>query len=129
MRSTITVMVARMSTETNRFTLYLFFFGRCGYGGHGPKAVDATDLCCQVHDDCYRRIAGGFFGCSPKLVTYAWTRLANREIRCTDDFGTCDRNTCECDKAAADCFEKHRATYSKARRGMSDKHDMVSICN
>ena len=25
MRSTITVMVARMSTETNRFTLYLFF--------------------------------------------------------------------------------------------------------
>lgn len=112
------------------YEIECLFFRRCGYGGHGPLHIDETDRCCQVHDDCYDRIEGkGFFGCSPKVITYAWSRLANSEIECTDKIGTCDRNTCECDKAAADCFATHRHTYSSSRRSMSDRHDMASICN
>lgn len=76
-------------------------------------AVDQTDYCCYVHDNCYGEVAGeGLFTCEPKLVTYAWTGLTGNQIQCTDPIGTCDRNVCECDKAAAECFAKHRSTYN-----------------
>lgn len=80
-------------------------------GGSGTLAIDATDFCCYIHDQCYGRISKEFFGCSPKFATYAWKGQPNYVIECTDPFGTCDRNLCECDKAAADCFANHRSTY------------------
>ena len=73
---------------------------------------DDTDLCCHIHDQCYGRVSAEYFACSAKLVTYAWTGLSNNVIMCTDPTNTCDRDLCECDKAAADCFAKHRSTYN-----------------
>jgi hypothetical protein len=102
---------------------------RCGSGSYGSLTVDATDDCCRVHDQCYDRISGGFFGCSPKLVTYDWQKLANNVIVCTDPVGTCDRNACDCDKAAVDCYEKHRSTFDSDFRDMGNKAKKTITCN
>lgn len=32
------------------------------------------------------------------------------EIQCTDPVTSCDRDTCLCDKAAVECFSRHRLT-------------------
>ncbi|CAF0902790.1 unnamed protein product [Adineta ricciae] len=100
----------------------------CGSGTFGSQTLDATDECCRIHDECYDRIAGGFFGCWPKLVTYAWQGLSNQGIACSDKSGSCDRNTCECDKAAADCFARHRTTYN-GELGRINKATKRDICN
>ncbi|CAF3452700.1 unnamed protein product [Rotaria socialis] len=84
----------------------------CGWGTYGAKVLDNTDRCCQLHDQCYDRISGGFFGCSPKLVTYDWKELSNGGIQCTDKANTCDRNACECDRAAVECYEQYRQSYN-----------------
>jgi hypothetical protein len=86
-------------------------------------------VCCRIHDQCYSRISGGFFGCSPKIVTYAWDKRPNNVIECTDPIGTCDRNACECDKAAVDCFEQHRSTYDADLRNLGSAAQMTIICN
>ncbi|CAF1056880.1 unnamed protein product [Rotaria sordida] len=84
----------------------------CGLGTYGSKVFDSTDRCCQLHDQCYDRISGGFFGCSPKLVTYDWKGLFNGEIQCTDRENTCDRNACDCDRVAVECYSQYRSTYN-----------------
>lgn len=86
-------------------------------------------MCCRIHDECYGKISGGFFGCSPKLVTYAWAHRPNNTIECTDAIGTCDRNACQCDKAAVDCFAEHRSTYRAGLRSWGSKSEMSVICN
>ncbi len=48
---------------------------------------------------------------------------------CTDPVGTCDRNACECDKVAADCYERHRFTYNSAFLNMGTKAQINAICN
>ncbi|UJR08456.1 hypothetical protein I4U23_012726 [Adineta vaga] len=100
----------------------------CGAGTYGSQTLDATDECCRIHDECYDEIAGGFFGCSPKLVTYAWEARSNKAIVCTDPIGSCDRNTCECDKAAVDCFARHRQTYDSSLGSLSSSIKR-NICN
>jgi len=92
---------------------YLDYGCWCGWGNSGTLAMDATDICCYIHDQCYTLIDRGL-SCSTKLTTYAWKGQPNNVIECTDSIGTCDRNVCECDKAAADCFAKQRSTYNPA---------------
>lgn len=85
---------------------------RCGWGTYGSKVMDNTDRCCQLHDQCYERISGGFFGCSPKLVTYDWKELSGNRIQCTDRQDTCDWKACECDRIAVECYSQHRSTFN-----------------
>ena len=101
---------------------------RCGAGSYGPLALDDTDKCCRIHDACYERVSGGWFGCYPKFTTYAWQAQGSTGILCTDTIGTCDRNTCECDKAVADCFEEHRSTYKADYRSIAQS-ELTEICN
>ncbi|UJR23797.1 hypothetical protein I4U23_026774 [Adineta vaga] len=99
----------------------------CGSGTHGTEVVDRTDNCCRVHDLCYDEVQSQ--GCSPKWgVSYSWSRLSNREIRCTDGYGTCDRKTCDCDKAAVDCFAATRRTYNSFYRQLSNSQKQY-LCN
>lgn len=97
------------------FIIYLnriiSYINRCGWGNYGPKVLDETDRCCQLHDQCYDRISGGFFGCSPKLVTYDWKGYSDGSIQCTDREGSCDRKACDCDRLAVECYAQHRRSY------------------
>ena len=101
---------------------------RCGVGNYGSLIVDQTDNCCRIHDHCYQRISGGWFGCSPKLVTYAWKGRLNHTIECHDSIGTCDRNACECDKAAVNCFANHRSSYQSSFL-IKTNLELYEICN
>nr|AFH66959.1 phospholipase A2 type IIE [Dispholidus typus] len=76
----------------------------CGWGGSG-QPVDDTDWCCHVHDCCYEAVS--LRKCHPKLVTYFYSSGKNT-ITCLGG-NECQRQTCECDKAAALCFR--RSTY------------------
>lgn len=122
------VVGKKITFDTLNFTQntgFISLFDRCGSGTYGSKVLDATDDCCRIHDQCYDRISGGFFGCSPKLVTYDWEGRLNHAVVCTDPLNTCDRNACECDKAAVDCFQRNRATFDIRRKGAGNQY----ICN
>jgi hypothetical protein len=49
-------------------------------------------------------------------------------VLCVDRIDTCDRNACDCDKAAADCFERHRSTHDSALLTLDDS-TKSAICN
>ena len=102
---------------------------RCGWGTYGSNVFDQTDLCCQLHDQCYDRIAGGFFGCSPKIVTYDWKGLLGGEIICTDRADSCDRKACDCDRIAVDCYALHRRSYNKDFLDGNYRGDKKKTCN
>ncbi len=85
-------------------------------------------MCCQIHDACYERISGGWLGCYPKLTTYVWEWQANRDVVCTGESDTCDRNACECDKAVVDCYERHRLTYKVQYLNMTSS-EKTTVCN
>uniref|UniRef100_A0A6B2F119 Phospholipase A2-like central domain-containing protein n=2 Tax=Bothriechis TaxID=44726 RepID=A0A6B2F119_BOTNI len=76
----------------------------CGAGGQGwPQ--DASDRCCFEHDCCYGKVTG----CDPKTDVYTY-REENGDIVCGE--GTpCEKQICECDKAAAICFRDNMDTY------------------
>ncbi|NXY74098.1 PA2GE phospholipase, partial [Glareola pratincola] len=79
----------------------------CGLGG-SKQPVDATDRCCHAHDCCYKRISS--LSCSPKLVKYNYSIQGNR-ITCGP--GTlCQTQSCNCDKRAAECFQRTARTYN-----------------
>nr|Q2YHJ2.1 RecName: Full=Basic phospholipase A2 Tbo-G6D49; Short=svPLA2; AltName: Full=Phosphatidylcholine 2-acylhydrolase; Flags: Precursor [Trimeresurus borneensis]AAR14173.1 G6D49 phospholipase A2 [Trimeresurus borneensis] len=91
-------------TGKNPLFSYISYGCYCGWGGQGqPK--DATDRCCFVHDCCY----GKLWSCSPKTDIYFYYRK-NGAIVCAR--GTwCEKQICECDKAAAICFRENLGTY------------------
>ncbi|NWQ97342.1 PA2GE phospholipase, partial [Burhinus bistriatus] len=78
----------------------------CGLGG-SKQPVDATDWCCHAHDCCYRRLSSS--GCNPKRVTYKMSFQGSQIICGSGNF--CQRQTCECDKRAAECFQRTARTY------------------
>nr|P20474.2 RecName: Full=Basic phospholipase A2 myotoxin I; Short=MT-I; Short=svPLA2; AltName: Full=Myotoxic phospholipase; AltName: Full=Myotoxin III; AltName: Full=Phosphatidylcholine 2-acylhydrolase; Flags: Precursor [Bothrops asper] len=94
--------------ETKRlpFPYYTTYGCYCGWGGQGqPK--DATDRCCFVHDCCYGKLSN----CKPKTDRYSYSRKSG-VIICGE--GTpCEKQICECDKAAAVCFRENLRTYKK----------------
>ncbi|CAF1177833.1 unnamed protein product [Adineta ricciae] len=98
----------------------------CGPGAYGNEFLDSTDYCCKTHDECYDSVQNS--NCSPYWASYKYDRLSNGQLQCTDAHGTCGRKVCECDKAAADCFEANRGTYKSWLRGLSND-DRRRLCN
>ncbi|CAF0844902.1 unnamed protein product [Adineta steineri] len=81
----------------------------CGKGNRGDLVVDETDRCCQIHDRCWEAVEINH-GCDPFWRIYDYKTLANHTIQCTDPIKTCDYHSCQCDKAAVECFARHRNT-------------------
>ncbi|XP_048768908.1 basic phospholipase A2 4-like isoform X2 [Ostrea edulis] len=74
----------------------------CGYGQVGYKEVDRVDGCCRKHDSCYGRV-NCFFGA--QFVPFGSScNSTTNECHCTDSFGSCARDVCECDLAFASCL-------------------------
>ncbi|CAJ0963119.1 unnamed protein product [Ranitomeya imitator] len=69
-------------------------------------------LCCQRHDCCYGALSRT--GCFPMYQPYIFSRVA-RNITCDDqDLHGCARRSCECDRAAAICFQTFDHRYSRS---------------
>ncbi|XP_034358424.1 phospholipase A2, membrane associated [Arvicanthis niloticus] len=87
---------------------YAFYGCHCGVGGTGaPK--DATDWCCVTHDCCYYRLEK--YGCGTKFLTYKYS-IGGGQITCSANQNSCQKQLCQCDKAAAECFAKNKKSYS-----------------
>ncbi|XP_075762945.1 uncharacterized protein LOC102447780 [Pelodiscus sinensis] len=80
----------------------------CGLGG-SKQPLDETDWCCHTHDCCYGKMSA--LGCHPKLGSYHYS-IQSGSITCSSTT-TCEKLTCECDKAAAMCFQRAARTYHK----------------
>ncbi|XP_036996032.2 group IIF secretory phospholipase A2 [Artibeus jamaicensis] len=84
----------------------------CGLGG-GGQPMDEVDWCCHAHDCCYQKLFDQ--GCHTYVDHYQYTIEDNTTIVCRDLNQTdCDRQTCECDKSVALCFQRHK--YNEKHR-------------
>ncbi|KFQ21525.1 Phospholipase A2, membrane associated, partial [Merops nubicus] len=63
--------------------------------------------CCHAHDCCYEKVSSSH--CNPKLVTYKYY-IWRGHITCKAG-NWCQRQSCECDKAAAECFQRTARSY------------------
>ncbi|XP_033628786.1 phospholipase A2 AP-PLA2-I-like [Asterias rubens] len=110
--------------EMSYYTDYGCF---CGYGGSGTP-VDPTDICCQIHDQCYTEAVKPDYGCG-WFDTYATDyeyvesidAAGNCAIRCmtekeypaSDSNAKCRAFMCECDRKGAQCFANERGNFNK----------------
>ncbi|XP_021056391.1 phospholipase A2, membrane associated [Mus pahari] len=98
----------RLKTGKRAETSYAFYGCHCGLGGKGsPK--DATDRCCVTHDCCYSRLEKS--GCGTKSLKYKYSPRGG-QITCSANQSSCQKQLCQCDKAAAECFARNKKTYS-----------------
>nr|AHZ08813.1 phospholipase A2 [Micropechis ikaheca] len=74
----------------------------CGWGGSGTP-VDALDMCCKIHDDCYADAEKK--GCSPKGTMYDYYCSSDGPY-CRNIKKKCLRAVCDCDVEAAECFAR-----------------------
>ena len=101
-------MLVKFFAVSIRYHLSVRF--RCGKGKRGNLVVDATDRCCQVHDNCYGSAEAAIEKCTPLLKAYKHKKMSNGTIQCIDPAETCAHRTCQCDKAAVECFLRQRKT-------------------
>ncbi|XP_068686757.1 neutral phospholipase A2 3-like [Montipora foliosa] len=102
---------AMIRCATKRSWLAYYGYGCwCGKGGSG-NPVDATDICCMIHDKCYDRATAK--GCRPYSDWYSRSGCT----RCASDNDSCEKSICECDGAAACCFRRsiYNAKYKRHR--------------
>ncbi|XP_004637710.1 phospholipase A2, membrane associated [Octodon degus] len=96
-----------LKTGKNALTSYGAYGCHCGVGGKGaPK--DATDRCCVKHDCCYSRLIKR--KCGTKFLNYRFAKKGS-SIICSAKQSSCQKQVCECDKAAAYCFAANRKSY------------------
>ncbi|KFO19183.1 phospholipase A2, membrane associated [Fukomys damarensis] len=99
----------KSKTGKNALLSYGAYGCHCGKGGRGtPK--DATDWCCARHDCCYKNLKK--LSCGTKLLKYDYT-IAGSSITCKANQSSCQKQLCECDKAAASCFAQNLKSYKK----------------
>ncbi|XP_022079277.1 phospholipase A2 AP-PLA2-II-like [Acanthaster planci] len=97
----------------------------CGKGGKGTP-VDATDRCCEVHDNCYGQAVkeGKCWSIETYGTTYWYdksTSSGSCSIRCWEEneynrfvpSKACKAAICECDRKAAQCFADNRPTFNR----------------
>uniref|UniRef100_R4FIA4 PLA2-Cac-6 n=1 Tax=Cacophis squamulosus TaxID=505434 RepID=R4FIA4_9SAUR len=86
----------------------------CGSGGHGTP-VDALDMCCKTHDDCYGEAEKQ--SCNPRLTKYDY--YCGKDGPICSVKKKCQRFVCDCDVTAANCFA--RAPYKDRNYNISTK--------
>ncbi|KAM5248684.1 phospholipase A2, membrane associated-like [Ctenodactylus gundi] len=98
-----------LTTHREPFYNYGFYGCHCGLGGRGaPK--DETDWCCVRHDCCYSKLKKQ--KCGTKFLSYKF-RKSGGQIICDANQSSCQRQLCQCDKVAAECFARNQNTYNK----------------
>lgn len=91
---------------------------RCGNSTVG-KPVDETDVCCFIRSQCYQDVSRTYL-CNPKTVVYG-AQFNDGKIKCIDACESCTRDTCQCDKRAAECFKRHTLTYNATYNRIDNK--------
>uniref|UniRef100_A0A8C0QNI4 Phospholipase A2 n=1 Tax=Chelonoidis abingdonii TaxID=106734 RepID=A0A8C0QNI4_CHEAB len=102
-------MIKQMTGE-NALLNYNAYGCHCGPGG-SKQPLDATDWCCHAHDCCYRKMVAR--GCKPKTESYSYS-IQSGNIACGKT--VCQKQICECDKAAALCFRRTARTFNNKYR-------------
>ncbi|XP_068099273.1 phospholipase A2, membrane associated-like isoform X2 [Hyperolius riggenbachi] len=98
---------------------YVYYGCHCGLGGRGIP-VDDTDWCCHSHDCCFESLI--ISGCDPYKKSYKFS-YSNNNLLCSPwNLNECARKTCECDRAAALCFKRHKKSYSIWNYGIRKTH-------
>lgn len=92
---------------------------RCGNNTIG-EPVDETDLCCLIRSQCYQDVNRTYPSCNPKTALYN-AQFTNGKIKCIDAYDSCTRDTCQCDKRAAECFQRHTLTYDATFNRVGNK--------
>nr|XP_033476043.1 phospholipase A2-like [Epinephelus lanceolatus] len=97
----------------------------CGFGGMGSP-LDEVDMCCRVHDKCYRA-ARKAPGCTaivdlPYVLVYDFT-CSNQQVTCSATNDKCQAAVCECDRVAAHCFAQTK--YNPDNKNVDPKVQCV----
>uniref|UniRef100_A0A674KB71 Phospholipase A2 n=1 Tax=Terrapene triunguis TaxID=2587831 RepID=A0A674KB71_9SAUR len=100
--------ITKQMTGKNALLNYNGYGCYCGLGG-SKQPLDATDWCCHAHDCCYNKMLAR--GCEPKLESYSYS-IQSGNIACSGKT-VCQKWTCECDKAAAMCFQRTAHTFRR----------------
>ncbi|GAB6029336.1 hypothetical protein CHUAL_005105 [Chamberlinius hualienensis] len=99
--------------KTGRNPLDFINYGRyCGLGGSG-YALDETDNCCKLHDECYTQVknthecsnlSDGFY----YFLGYSWEKSEDGDVRCVaandTALGLCSADLCQCDVDIVHCI-------------------------
>ncbi|XP_065277203.1 group IIE secretory phospholipase A2-like [Emys orbicularis] len=100
--------MTKQMTGKNALLNYNGYGCYCGLGG-SKQPLDATDWCCHAHDCCYEKMLAR--GCDPKLESYSYS-IQSGNIACSGKT-VCQKQTCDCDKAAAMCFQRTAHTFRR----------------
>ncbi|CAG5110913.1 Oidioi.mRNA.OKI2018_I69.chr2.g5260.t1.cds [Oikopleura dioica] len=124
----LTAVSAGLTDFNGQITCYLGGYMSSQYVGYGCWCgrhnngipVDETDQCCFEHDNCYdeadKKFSSGIFLESlPQSYFKTYDYMCHEEhgVICRDDVESYSRKLCECDKAAASCFQRNRNSYNK----------------